>query len=184
MLGNLYSFKKNHAAALEQYRKAEAAKPGSDQILIQKASALHSMGKKKEAEAEYQKVLRLAPGNAMALNNLAYLYAEENKGLPQALAYATRAFMLAPQNDFVRDTLGYVLLRNGKAEQGMRMLRKASESSPKNATIMYHLALAYKETGDQAKATETLQRALALGDFPEAREAQTLLEKIRKNGKS
>jgi FimV-like protein len=49
---------------------------------------------------------------------------------------------------------------------------------------MYHLALAYKQTGDQARATETLQKSLALGDFPEEQEARALLEKLRKNGKS
>jgi predicted Zn-dependent protease len=92
--------------------------------------------------------------------------------------------MIAPQNDSVRDTLGYVLVKSGKADQGMRMLRKASESSPKNATIMYHLALAYQGSGDRTRAAETLQAALALGSFPEAGEAQALLEKIRRNGKS
>jgi cytochrome c-type biogenesis protein CcmH/NrfG len=64
----------------------------------------------------------------------------------------------------------------------MSMLRKASESSPKNPSILYHLALGYKERGDSAKAVEQLQKALELGDFPEARDAKALLEKIKKGG--
>lgn len=183
MLGNLYSMQKNYPAALEQYRTLENAKKGSEQAVFQKATTLHAMGKTKEAEAEYQKVLHLSPSHAMALNNLAYLYVEKNKNLPQALMYATHAFMLAPQNDSIRDTLGYVLLKNNRTDQGLSILKKASESSPKSPSILYHLALAYKEKGDPAKATESLQKALALGDFPEAREAQLLLEKIKKNGK-
>jgi putative PEP-CTERM system TPR-repeat lipoprotein len=184
MLGNLYALKKNYVAALEQCRKAESMKAGSDQIPFQKATILYAMGSKKEAEAEYQRVLQLSPNHAMALNNLAYLYAEENKHLSQALTYATRAFILEPQNDYIRDTLGYVLLKNGKFDRGERILRKAAESSPKNPTIIYHLALVYKESGNSAKAVEHLQRALELGDFPADREARTLLEKIRKDRKS
>jgi tetratricopeptide (TPR) repeat protein len=120
----------------------------------------------------------------MALNNLAYIYAEENRSSSQALMYATRAFIIAPQNDFIRDTLGFVLLKNGRIEQGMSMLRKASESSPNNPGILYHLALAYKEHGDRAKAIENLQKALDLGDFPDARDAKLLLEKMRNNENS
>jgi len=153
-------------------------------VLFKKGSLLHAMGRKKEAEAEYQKVLRLSPNHAMALNNLAYLYAEESRSLPQALRYATRAFMLAPQDDSIRDTLGYVLLKNGRIDQGIRMLKKASESSPKNPSIWYHLALAYKANGDSSQAVENLQKALSLGEFPESEDAKVLLENIRKNGKS
>jgi Flp pilus assembly protein TadD len=139
------------------------------------------MGKKKEAADEYQKVLRLSPNHAMALNNLAYLYVEDNKDTSQALMFATRAFMLAPQDDFIRDTLGYVLLKNGRIDQGLSMLKKAWEGSPKNPSICYHLALAYKEHGDSAKAAEHLQKALELGDFPEARDAKALLGKMKKS---
>jgi putative PEP-CTERM system TPR-repeat lipoprotein len=184
MLGNLYADKKKYSAALEQYHKAENIKAGADLVFFKKASLLHAMGRKKEAEAEYQKVLRLSPNHAMALNNLAYLYLEENRSLPQALRYATRAFMLAPQDDAIRDTLGYVLVKNGRIDQGVRMLKKASESSPKNPSILYHLALAYQANGDSSKAMENLQKTLALGEFPEAQDAKALLENIKKNGKS
>ncbi len=184
MLGNLYAAKKNYPAALEQYRKAESINPKADQILFQKASILYAMGKKQEAEKDYLKVLRLQPNHAMALNNLAYLYAEENKSKPQALMFATRAFVLAPKNDFIRDTLGFVLIKTGRLDQGTKMLQKAAESSPNNASILFHLAIAYNEKGDPNKAADMLQKAISLGDFPEAKEAKTLLDKIKKNGKT
>ncbi|HEX9136474.1 MAG TPA: XrtA/PEP-CTERM system TPR-repeat protein PrsT, partial [Nitrospirota bacterium] len=184
MLGNMYVRKKSYAAALEQYRQAEKINAGSDQVLFMKGSVLNAMGKKKDASDEYQKVLRLSPNHAMALNNLAYLYAEDDKNLSQALMFATRAFMLAPQNDFIRDTLGYVLLKNGRTDQGLSMLKKAWEGSPKNPSICYHLALAYNGHGDSAKAAEYLQKALELGDFPEARDARALLSSMKKSGNS
>ncbi len=181
MLGNLYLLRKNQTAALEQYHKAEKMKPGAAPVLFQKGNVLYSMQKKEEAITEYQKVLRLSPNHAMALNNLAYLYAEENRNLDQALLYAARAFVLAPNNDLIRDTLGYVLIKNGKTEQGLYMLKKASKDSPKNPNVLYHLALAYNAQGDTVRMVENLQKALALGDFLEARDARTLLEKAKKN---
>jgi putative PEP-CTERM system TPR-repeat lipoprotein len=183
MLGNLYARKKNYTAALEHCRQAEQMNAGLDQVLFQRGTILYAMGKKKDAVDEYQKVLRLSPNHTMALNNLAYLYAEENRNPSQALMYATRAFMLAPQNDNIRDTLGYVFLKNNRIDQGLSMLKKASDSSPKNPSICYHLAIAYKEHGDSSKAAEHLQKALELGSFPEARDAKILLEKIKKQGK-
>jgi putative PEP-CTERM system TPR-repeat lipoprotein len=184
MLGNLYARKKNYAAALEQYRQAEKIPAGSGQVLFMKGTVLEAMGKKKDAADEYQKVLRLSPNHAMALNNVAYIYAEDNINLSQALMFATRAFMLAPQDDSIRDTLGYVLLKNGRIDQGLSMLKKAREGSPKNPSICYHVALAYKEHGDSVKAAEYLQKALDLGDFPQARDARALLAQMKKSGDS
>jgi Flp pilus assembly protein TadD len=40
-----------------------------------------------------------------------------------------------------------------QVDHGLNMLKKASEGSPNNPSILYHLALAYKECGDSAKAT-------------------------------
>ncbi len=180
-LGNLYYLKRNLSAALEQYQKAEMIKPGSVPILFQKGNVLYAMQKREDAIAEYQKVLRLSPNHALALNNLAYLYAEGNRNLDEALLYSARAFVLAPNNDLIRDTLGFVLIKKGRPEKGLYMLKTALKDNPKNQDVLYHLALGYNAKGDKGQAAENLQKALALGDFPEARNAQKLLEEVKKN---
>ncbi len=181
MLGNLYIQKKNYSAALTQFRKVEVARGESEQVLFQQASLLDAMGKKKEAEAEYLKLIRISPNHVMGLNNLAYLYADNEKALSQAYWFATRAFVIAPQNDYIRDTLGYVLIKKGRTDRGINILKKASEGSPNNPNILYHLALGYKQNGDSIKAAESLQQALSLGDFTESIQAKALLEKIKRN---
>jgi tetratricopeptide (TPR) repeat protein len=180
MLGNLYIIQKNYVAALNEFSKIEAMKAGTDQVLFQKGNVLNAMGKKKEAIGEYKKVISLSPNHAMALNNLAYLYIEEKKDAAQALLYAQRAFMIAPQNDQIRDTLGYALIKNDKIDRGIIMLKKAAENSPKDPSILYHLALAYKEHGDTSSAVKELQNAIALGDFAEATDAKSLLGRMMK----
>ena len=88
--------------------------------------------------------------------------------------------MLAPNNPNVMDTLGYVFLKNGKNDEALKLLKRAADLSPENPSMQYHLALAYNEQGNKAEARESLQRALKLGNFPEAKEASQLLEKLKK----
>ncbi len=175
MLGNFYSLKKEHALALERYRQAEAIKPGHVPALFQMGSLLHAMGKKNEAIAEYQKVLRLSQNNVPTLNNIAYLYAEDGRDLPMALQFASRAYMLAPNDGSVQDTLGYVLLKNKKFDEAEKVLKKAAVIMPGNPSVHYHLALAYNGRNNSALALEYVRKAISTGDFPEAEQAKLLL---------
>ncbi len=173
--------KKDYKSALENYRKADALKPGHIPALFQQGSVLYTMGKKKEAIAEYQKILRLSQNHVPTLNNLAYLYAEDNRDTAMALQLATRAYTLAPKDGFVQDTLGFVLIKNKKIQEGLTALKKAVELVPNNPSIYYHLALAYNEYGDKRRAMENLQKAVRFGDFPEASNAKQLLAKLQRS---
>jgi tetratricopeptide (TPR) repeat protein len=115
-----------------------------------------------------------------ALNNLAFLYAEDGQNVAKALQLATKAYILAPRNGLVVDTLGYVLLRNNNTEEAMKVLKKALELVPDNPSIYYHLALAFAENGEKARALENLRRALTLGEFPEEAKARRLMDKLQK----
>ena len=180
MLGNLYLVKRNYAPALEAYRKAEKSKAGFVPAIVQQAMVLQMQGNKKGAVAEYQRVLRLAPSHVPTLNNLAYIYADQENDLQQALQYATRAYILAPRDGSVNDTLGYVLLKKGKTEQALKLLKQAESLLPDNPTVLYHLALAYKARGELKPAEESLQKALKIGNFPEEKSAKDLLAKLKR----
>jgi Flp pilus assembly protein TadD len=80
----------------------------------------------------------------------------------------------------VTDTLGLALIAKGLYLNAISELRGASEKLPKNPTILYHLGLAHWKNGEKDEALEVLMRALKMKkDFPERKEAQRLLEKIR-----
>jgi len=117
----------------------------------------------------------LSQNHVPTLNNIAYLYAEDGRDLPTALQFASRAYMLAPNDGFVLDTLGYVLLKNKKFDEAEKVLKKASETLPGNPSVHYHLALAYKERNNDALAIENARKAISTGDFPEAEQARLLL---------
>jgi cytochrome c-type biogenesis protein CcmH/NrfG len=78
----------------------------------------------------------------------------------------------------VQDTLGIVLVKSGKVDEGLKALRQAASVLPDNPSIQYHLALALNEHKDTAAAAATLRKALALDDFPESVQAKTLLTRL------
>jgi len=180
MLGNVYFLKKDYQSAMDYYRKVDAAKPGYIPAIFQQGSLFQAMGRKKDAIAQYQKILRLSQNHVPTLNNLAYLYAEDKKDAAMALQLAARAYTFAPGDAMVQDTLGFVQLKNGKTHEGLTTLKKAVELVPNNPSILYHLALAYKDTGDRQKAIESLQKAIKLGEFPELSESKQLLARMQK----
>ena len=95
-LGEIYRLKGDLNSAITALNKARTAQPEDPQILGALAQALDSSGRKKEARQDYEHCLRLDPKNAMALNNLAFLLAENHGDLDQALTYAQRARQLLP----------------------------------------------------------------------------------------
>ncbi len=113
-------------------------------------------------------------GNAVVLNNLAWLYMERND--PRAVETARRALAAAPDNPDVLDTVGWVLLKSDvDVSEAVSLLRRSVQLNPRNASVQYHLGVALRESGDLAGAREALRRALDVEGFPEAREARAAL---------
>lgn len=90
----------------------------------------------------YERIDAEHPGNAVVLNNLAWLYGET--GRPEALATARRAVAAAPGNAAILDTLGWLLVNNGELQEGIRILEEAAKADPGNADVQEHLAEARK----------------------------------------
>lgn len=182
MLGDVYALKGDDARALETYRKAEGVSSNDAQAIFKQGMALERMGQRKKAVDEYLRVLRISIDHVPALNNLAYLYAEDSRELDKAQQAATRAYMLSPNQGPVVDTLGYVLLKKGKNEEAFKVLKKAVELVPADPAVLYHFALACEKTGKKPMAIENLRKALGMKDFKDAGAAKRLLSELEKRG--
>lgn len=89
----------------------------------------------------YERVLALTDGrNPVVLNNMAY--AQTMLGNHDAaIGFATRAMKEAPNNASVLDTAGWAWFKSGKdIGEARRLLRRAAQLAPQNATIRAHLA--------------------------------------------
>lgn len=147
--------------------------PDDAGVRMVKATADLEEGKTETAVANYEKVLESAPESIVALNNLAWLYSEQDD--PRALDYAKRAHELAPARAEISDTYGWILFRAGKTEQALDLLQKAFAADAKNADIRFHLASALAATGDKQQALKHLDAILSDdSSFPSRDEATEL----------
>jgi tetratricopeptide (TPR) repeat protein len=105
----------------------------------------------------YRAVLAFEPTNLVALNNISI---ELTAGNPdEALAFAQRAFEIAPDNAAVQDTLGWIYYRKGIYQTAARHLKEAVSKEP-NPRRKYHLGLSYIKTGELRQGRELLQSAI------------------------
>lgn len=128
------------------------------------------------AEQHYRKALDANPNFTPAANNLAYLLAEQEKHLADALRFAKLAHDLAPEDFRILDTLGWVYVKNGMYDQAIRTLTESLGHAPDNPTILYHLGIAYYKSGAVAQAEAKLKQALNIDDtFDGALHAREIL---------
>jgi tetratricopeptide (TPR) repeat protein len=127
----------------------------------------------------FARALEIDPTAAVAANNLAWVYAEQNVNLDQAMQMAQMAKQRLPDDPEVSDTLGWIYLKKGLAGQAIQQLQQSVNTNPKNAMYQFHLGLAYAKAGDEPKARAALAKALAMQpNFTGAEEARKTLDSL------
>jgi putative PEP-CTERM system TPR-repeat lipoprotein len=134
-------------------------------------------GRIDDAIAAYETMLRRDAGDPVANNALALLYLRKND--PRAVTAARKAYEAASGEAAFLDTYGWVLVRRGEVEQGLKLLRNAHLRAPDVPEIRYHLAVALQALDQTEEAREELRAALRAGSgFDGADEARELLRRI------
>jgi predicted Zn-dependent protease len=110
------------------------------------------------AAEQLQAVIAARPDDVQALNNLAWIYQTQHN--PKARALAQRAYLLQP-TAAVADTLGWILLQGGDAANGIVLMRRAAAAMPNDPAVLYHFAVALKDTGDRDNAARLIAAVLA-----------------------
>jgi putative PEP-CTERM system TPR-repeat lipoprotein len=129
------------------------------------------------AAGQYEQVLKTYPSNIDALNNLAWIYTEQNN--PKALALAERAYKLASESPGIADTYAWALIAHNQPKTALPILLQAAKAAPKTPAIQYHLAVAQARTGDHAGARSTLAALQKSGaDFQDKPAAEKLYREL------
>lgn len=152
-----------------------------EDVSVNLALANTYLSNKKEdlAIQVYSNVLKQAPNNNVALNNLAWLL--RNKKPDLAMKYAKQAVEITNYAPTSADTLGVLLLEQGETEKALRVLEDASKKAPANPSISYHLAMALGKAGHTAKAVERLHELIETNpDYSGLNDARKLLRELDK----
>lgn len=123
------------------------------------ALAYEQLGMRLRTLTVYERVLDLDAHNTVAMNNLAFMLAEEGRMLRKAFQLASNAVMLEPENGVFLDTLGWVHFRLGNYEVARRLFEKAIATGTDDPEIYQHLGQVYRKLGNEEKALEMLEKA-------------------------
>jgi tetratricopeptide (TPR) repeat protein len=136
-----------------------------------------------EARRLYEQVLDIDPTAAVAANNLAWMYAQEDTSLDAALKLAEVAAAALPDTPEVNDTLGWVYYKLQFTERAIPRFEQSVASAPDVADFRYHLGLALLANGDWDQARAELTHALEINPrFVGAEDARKALQSLGPEG--
>ena len=180
LLGGLYLAQKKPDQAIAEFERVVVKQPKNIAAHTMIGMILQAQGKGAEAQKRYEQVVTIDSRAAVAANNLAWIYAEADVNLDQALSLAQAAKSELPDQPEVNDTLGFVYLKKNLAALAVPPLRLSVEKDPKNPVYHYRLGVAYSKTGDKDGARKELQEALKLNStFPGADDAKQILASLQ-----
>ena len=140
-------------------------------------------GQLAQAEGLLLRVLDEFPNHIGAMNDLGYLWADQNKHLHRAVRMIHRAVEAEPNNAAYRDSLGWVNYRLENYPEAVAELEKAAKKQS-DAIIFDHLGDAYDKLGKRKKAREAWRRAMKeFRKADKADEAKAVEKKIKKKKK-
>lgn len=142
-------------AALE----AVALAPNSAEVRFLAGTTLHQAGQLDEALVQYKEALVIDPAMVLAANNLALLLADRRQETGTAVAWARKAAKLQPRSLDIADTLGWALARDGRYQEGLRLLQQVNRRWPGQPPIWYHLGWTLVKAGQKAEGVKWLRQA-------------------------
>ena len=131
-------------------------------LFYARAIAEDHAGQWKPAEADLHEALALSPGQPFVLNYLAYSWALRGERLAEAERMLRQALAVDPREGAIIDSLGYVLLREGKLAEATTTQIHAVHLAPDDPEVNAHLADIYAAAGHRLAAEHQWERALSL----------------------
>ncbi len=175
---NLAKLEEKHDEAVTYVDKCiQLAGPDTERgvgYIIKKAQVLTAAYKQtsdkrylEKAIAVYESLRAKMPKNSSVLNNLAYLLAQNDEKLAEALEYAKTAVEQSPNEANYLDTYAYVLYKNGRNAEAAESLAAAIQQyeveGAAPAEVYEHLGLVNEALGERGKARAAYRRALEVG---------------------
>ena len=164
-----YSRAKDFTNAVNHFTRAEELAKSSTNRLneyfyFEAGAANERKGDFDESAKYFEKALKLSPDMPEALNYYGYMLADRGIKLERARNMIEKAVQLDPKNAAYVDSLGWVLFKQGKKQDGLAQIQKAiqlSNTEP-DATLYEHLGDIYAALNQPDKAREAWQKSIAL----------------------
>jgi tetratricopeptide (TPR) repeat protein len=162
-------------AALENARRLLPTDPA---ILMDLAMLYEMAREGTRALAVYLDLLKVQPDNVAALNNGAYLLAESNGNMDDALRFAMHAAKLQPLAPEIIDTLGWVHFKRKELADAFATFAKLLQTEPGKQTYRDHMKAALALLPDTSPLMLELRQVI--NEPPSEDSNRTLAELLAK----
>ncbi len=160
---------KHYAEAVKYFLAAEAIAQAKDTnqlthlFYFDVGAACERMGDRAQAEAFFEKCLKLQPDFSEAQNYLGYMWAERGEKLERAHELIAQALKSEPENPAYLDSMGWVRFKQNQPQEALDYILKAVKlSEAPDATLYDHLGDIYAAMNDLEKARDAWQKSLAV----------------------
>ncbi len=183
LLANVKLAMNDNQGALDTYLDGMKIYPNNIKLSTSIANQYLKLGNFDAAVACYDALLDKNENLDIAINNLAIILAENYSSSDKL----NRAGLLAEKlkdstQPYYIDTYAWVLVKQGKVIDGIKILNKLIMAKPNIPTFRYHLGVAYYEMGNNSSAINEIKQALELSkerhEFFDKKSAEILLAEI------
>ncbi|MBX9823786.1 MAG: tetratricopeptide repeat protein [Xanthobacteraceae bacterium] len=151
----------NDRRGIEQILEALSLRPDYLEARYNLATALHGLGRREEAAAQYKKALSIDDKNADAHNNLGALLLE--LGQPdEAVGHFEAALKLQPKDPKSHSNLAVAMLRLRRYSDALDHCNHALAARPNDAEILSNRGSALLELGRHGEALDCFDAAVSL----------------------
>jgi len=151
-------------AALEAARRGQMAAPLEPRLVEREADILRRQGDRAAAAQAQERVVAMAPADALAKVRLGELYRDLGR-TDEAIRLLREAVALDAQASYW-NSLGMVLGGAGQLDEAERVFGEASKREPDNPQYAFNRGLALERLGRREEAEPLFRRAAELGFAP------------------
>ncbi|MBN1291460.1 MAG: tetratricopeptide repeat protein [Candidatus Latescibacteria bacterium] len=163
---NLYLDLKRYDDAIAILEWLSTSDPENIHFMIRLSLAYDVSKQFNKAEDVLLKVLKINPDHALALNNLAYMYMENETNINKAITMVKRALVLDPNNGAYLDTLGWGYYKKGDYKEARKHVENALKIADiqDKGVIFEHLGDIMLKLGNKKEAAEAYNNAIEHGE--------------------
>lgn len=160
--GIFLSRQEKYSQAVDYYKRILLADPNNTNVMFNLAAAYERDGQFDEAETSFKQLIKLEPGNALALNYLGYMYADRGINLNEARKMIKKALKIEPDNGAYLDSYAWVLYKKGKYKEALKYQQKALQASDNDAVLFDHMGDICSALNRSSEAQKHWRKALEL----------------------